>query len=51
LLVGTPVAGQLIKQSGFDAAIYFCGAVVALGAVFMISSRVSKTGLRVKAVA
>jgi MFS family permease len=51
LLIGTPVAGQLIKQSSFDAAIYFCGSVVALGTLCMIASRVSKTGPTLKAVA
>ena len=51
LLVGTPVAGQLIKQSGFSAAIYFCGSVVALGACCMMASRVAKTGRKFKAVA
>ena len=51
LLIGTPVAGQLIKQSSFDAAIYFCGSVVALGTLCMVASRVSKTGPKLKAVA
>ena len=50
LLVGTPVAGQLIRQEGFDAAIYFCGGVVALGSVFMTLARISKAGYAPKAV-
>ena len=51
LLCGNPVAGQLIKQSGFATAIYFCGAVVALGAAFMIAARIAKTGVRLGTVA
>lgn len=51
LLVGTPVAGQFIRQVGYDAAIYFCGGVVALGAVFMIMARISKVGYGLKAIA
>ncbi|KAG0646092.1 Aspyridones efflux apdF [Hyphodiscus hymeniophilus] len=51
LLCGSPVAGQLIKQSGFDAAIYFCGAAVAMGTVCMIAARVSKMGWMLNRVA
>lgn len=51
LLIGTPVAGQLIKQSGFDAAIFFCGGVVALATVCMVAARVTKAGPGLKAVA
>lgn len=51
LLCGTPVAGQLIRQSGFEAALLFCGGVIALSAVCMVASRVSKTGLRLKQIA
>ena len=51
LLCGNPVAGQLIRQSGFGAAILFCGSVVAVGAGCMVASRVSKTGWRLRMVA
>jgi len=51
LLVGTPVAGQLIKQSSFDSAIYFCGVAVSLSAACMITARVAKTGPKFKAMA
>jgi MFS family permease len=51
LLVGTPVAGQLIKHVSFDAAIFFCGGAVALGAVSLVATRIAKTGLKLNVIA
>jgi len=51
LLVGTPVAGQLVKDSGFEAAAAFCGALVAVAAVCFVGSRSAKAGWRWKVVA
>lgn len=50
LLVGTPVAGQLVLHASFQAAIYFCGAVVALGVGFMVAARVAKAGSKLMVV-
>ena len=51
LLVGTPVAGQLVLRANFDAAIYFCGGVVALGVGIMVAARIAKAGLKLRTVA
>ena len=51
LLVGTPVAGQLVLRANYEAAIYFCGAVVALGVGIMVAARIAKAGLNLRAVA
>lgn len=44
VLIGTPVAGQLLEHVGFEAAIGFCGAVVAAGTVSFVATRVAKVG-------
>ena len=51
LLMGTPVAGQLINQYGFTSGIAFSGVAVALGVVFMVSARIAKTGWAFKIIA
>lgn len=44
LLIGTPVAGQLIRQVNFEAAIAFNGACVAVAALLFVASRLAKSG-------
>lgn len=51
LLVGTPIAGVLIRQASFIAAIAFGGAVVAVSAGFFIMTRIAKAGVNPKVIA
>jgi len=51
LLIGTPIAGQLVKQAGFEAGIAFSGGVVGLGVACFIAARISKTGYKLKVTA
>lgn len=50
ILIGTPVAGTLVRKYGFDAAIGFTGAAVAIGTLILFAARTSKVGLRVKVI-
>jgi predicted MFS family arabinose efflux permease len=50
LLIGTPVAGQLIQHSGFNAAISFNGIAVAASTACFVAAKWTKTGLEWKAV-
>jgi predicted MFS family arabinose efflux permease len=51
LLIGTPVAGQLVANTGFVSAISFCGALVAFANLLFIGVRVIKVGLKIKVIA
>ena len=44
LLVGTPIAGALVKPGDFKGAIAFCGSVVIFGCIFLILARIVKVG-------
>jgi hypothetical protein len=44
------VAGTLVRKYGFDAAIGFTGAAVAIGTLILFAARTSKVGLRVKVI-
>ncbi|TGO53860.1 hypothetical protein BCON_0116g00040 [Botryotinia convoluta] len=48
LLVGTPVAGQILSSSGYVPTIAFCGALLIATVAFFIAARLSKTGMHVK---
>lgn len=51
VLIGNPIAGQLVKHDGFNAGIAFSASTVAVGAVMMVSTRIAKSGYKVKAIA
>jgi predicted MFS family arabinose efflux permease len=51
LLIGNPIAGQIVKRKGFESAIGFVGAVLALAAIFDMAARTAKVGLKIKVIA
>lgn len=51
LLIGNPIAGQIVKRKGFESAIGFVGAVIALAAIFDMAARTAKVGLKIKVIA
>lgn len=51
LLIGTPVAGQLVLHHGYIPAIAYCGACVAISVVFLVATRVHKTGMHLAKIA
>lgn len=51
VLVGTPVAGQLLKDAGYVASIAFGGGVLTISGALLIASRIAKVGYKLKAIA
>ena len=49
-LVGTPIAGLLIREKGFVGAIVFCGASVMLAAWFFLCARIARKSWKIKVV-
>jgi predicted MFS family arabinose efflux permease len=49
LLVGTPIAGALVKPGDFKGAIAFCGSVDIFGCIFLILARIVKVGTALRA--
>ncbi|KAK7202424.1 MFS monocarboxylate transporter-like protein [Myxozyma melibiosi] len=49
LLVGTPIAGAILDNSGYTATSIFCGCIVMASAGLVTASRLFKTGLKFKA--
>ncbi|KAJ8067614.1 hypothetical protein OCU04_003224 [Sclerotinia nivalis] len=48
LLIGTPVAGQILSISGYIPTIAFCGALLLATVACFVAARVCKTGMHVK---
>lgn len=48
LLIGTPVAGQILTSSGYVPTIAFCGALMLVTVVCFAACRLCKTGMTVK---
>ena len=46
ILIGTPVAGLFIRETGYYAAIAFCGSMVGCGAFCFILARIAKVGFK-----
>jgi predicted MFS family arabinose efflux permease len=51
LLIGTPIAGAIVKPANYVGSIGFCGAVVAFGSIFIVLARFAKTGYTLRVVA
>ena len=50
LLIGNPIAGQIVKAKGFEAAIGFCGATLLVGALFYLAARTAQVGWQMKTI-
>jgi len=50
VLIGTPVAGHLVKQNGYQAAIAFCGAMVGCSGILFVCARIAKVGWKTKVI-
>ncbi|EDN92260.1 hypothetical protein SS1G_08123 [Sclerotinia sclerotiorum 1980 UF-70] len=48
LLIGTPVAGQILSNSGYVSTIAFCGALLLATVACFVAARLCKTGIYVK---
>ncbi|KAF7860283.1 hypothetical protein EAF04_008411 [Stromatinia cepivora] len=48
LLIGTPVAGQILSNSGYVPTIGFCGALLLATVACFVAARLCKTGMHVK---
>lgn len=47
VLIGTPVAGALIRSHGYEAAIAFCGAAVGVGGLCFVIARGNASGWKI----
>jgi predicted MFS family arabinose efflux permease len=48
LLIGNPIAGQIVKRKSFELAIAFVGAVLTVAAILEVAARKTKVGRKIK---
>ncbi|KAM3084419.1 hypothetical protein ACMFMG_001476 [Clarireedia jacksonii] len=51
LLIGTPVAGQILLRHGYVATIAYCGVCISVAVALFVATRVHKTGVHVMKIA